>query len=202
VGIDSNSSIPVQSVESPGQWSRDSWDMDQSWVGCMSKVQRREVEEVDNQDQLCDHEMAADEQHDECELKEVVEDKVTSNSSGSLNLCGGLGEEVPHVYNLEEEESKPIQRGNQGIEREWSLVVLVLSPNGVVVCMVSIMRLAICIVNADNDIQQPSQNRKDLVGPDSLSIVALALREGVGIRESHCELLHDVAADFSYEAVF
>lgn len=58
--------------------------------------------------------------------------------------------------------------------------MLILTPDSSCLCMVSIMWNAICIVDADDDIQQPSNNRTDLVGPDSLGVVTFAICEWVG----------------------
>lgn len=51
--------------------------------------------------------MSTDEEHDPAELKKVVEDEMTSNTSSGLNMIAILGEEVPHVSDLGEEESEP-----------------------------------------------------------------------------------------------
>jgi hypothetical protein len=74
----------------------------------------------------------------------------------------------------------PVQRGNQRIEREWSWVASILAPDGACVRMITIMWDAICIVDADDDIQQPGHNRTDLVGPNSLGIMTVAEGEWVG----------------------
>jgi hypothetical protein len=57
--------------------------------------------------------VAANKEHDECELEKVVEDEVASNSSGSLDMFAFVGEEVPQVCNLEEEEGEPETSGRQ-----------------------------------------------------------------------------------------
>jgi hypothetical protein len=46
-------------------------------------------------------------------LEKVVEDEVASNSSGSLDMFAFVGEEVPQVCNLEEEEGEPETSGRQ-----------------------------------------------------------------------------------------
>jgi len=35
--------------------------MDESWVGVVSEVQGRQIEEIDDQDELCPHEVGSDE---------------------------------------------------------------------------------------------------------------------------------------------
>jgi hypothetical protein len=79
----------------------------------------------------------------------------------------------------------PVQRGDQRIESEWCLIIFILIPDSACLRYVSIMWDAIGIVDADDDIQQPSQNRTDLVGPDSLGIVAIAKCERVGCENSY-----------------
>jgi len=95
----------------------------------MSEVQEGEVEEVDDQDELSDQEVTTDEEHHKSELEKIVEDEVASNSSSSLNFFGDLREEMPHIHDLEKEECEPVQRGDQWIEREWSLIMLILIPD-------------------------------------------------------------------------
>ncbi|MAD87649.1 MAG: hypothetical protein CL912_32215 [Deltaproteobacteria bacterium] len=51
--------------------------------------------------------MAANEEHGPGELKEIVEDEMASYAGGSLDLITVLGEEMPHVTDLGEEESEP-----------------------------------------------------------------------------------------------
>lgn len=51
----------------------------------MTEVERRQVEEIDYQENLGPEEVAADEQHDESKVEEIVEDEMASNSSCSLD---------------------------------------------------------------------------------------------------------------------
>lgn len=48
MGVDSNSSIPVQRNKVPSQRSRNSWDMDCSSVSVVAEVEGGKVEEVDD----------------------------------------------------------------------------------------------------------------------------------------------------------
>lgn len=45
----------------------------------MAEVERRQVEEVDDQDQLSPDEVGSDEEHDEGKVEEVVEDEVAAH---------------------------------------------------------------------------------------------------------------------------
>ena len=73
----------------------------------MAEIQARQVEEVDDQDDLRPDEVAADEEHDEGELKEVVEDEVGSNGCGGVDVVSVGGEQVPDIADLEDEQEDP-----------------------------------------------------------------------------------------------
>jgi hypothetical protein len=92
VCVDSNSAIPVQSDECPGQRSSDSWDMDKSRVSVVAEIEEGQVEEVDNQDDLSPDEVRTDKQHDEGKLKEIVENKVVSNVGCCSDMVDIAGE--------------------------------------------------------------------------------------------------------------
>lgn len=61
--------------------------------------------------------MSTNKEHNECELEKVVEDEVTSNSCCSLDMFAFVGEEVPQVCNLEEEEGEPGRLAEQSKAR-------------------------------------------------------------------------------------
>lgn len=122
-------------------------------------------------------------------MEEVVEYEVGSDAGGGLDVGGVFGEEVPEVGDLEEEEGEPVQRGDYGVEREWSRMGRVLAPDRGLAMVSAIMRNAICIVNRSYDSQQPGKNRQNLVGPDSLSIVSFADCEWVCVGERHGEVV-------------
>jgi hypothetical protein len=106
--MNSNSSIPVQCYKSPGQGSSNNWNVDQSRMSVVTEIQGRQVEEVDNQEHLSPVEMSSNEEHNEAELKEVVENEVASHACSGMDMVGVIREEMPHVSDLEEEESKPV----------------------------------------------------------------------------------------------
>lgn len=58
--IDRDSSIPIESNKIPCQWSRNNWDVDESWVRVMAEVKGGQVEEVEDQDDLSPNEVRAD----------------------------------------------------------------------------------------------------------------------------------------------
>lgn len=108
---------------------------------------------------------------------------MTSNCSSSLNFCGDPREEVPQIPNLENEERKPtivslviskdsitaivrqevgvyipVQRGDHGVEREWGSIMVILAPDFASVVSL-VWFFAIGVVDGDDDIQNPGQNR-------------------------------------------
>ena len=105
--VESDSSVPVQGNESPGQWPGDDWEVDKAWSGWVTEVQARQVEEVDDQDDLGPDEVAADEEHNEGELEEVVEDEVGSDGGGRVDVVSVGGEQVPDITDLEDEQEDP-----------------------------------------------------------------------------------------------
>lgn len=107
MGIDRDGTVPVQSNECPGQWPRNSWDMDESRVGVVAEVEGGQIEEVDNQDELSPEEMAADKQHDKPKLEQVVDYEMASNTSGCIDIVRVGGEQVPDISELEDIEDNP-----------------------------------------------------------------------------------------------
>ena len=92
MSIDCNGTIPVQSNKGPRQGARNNWDMDEPWMSVVTEVEGGKVEEVDDQDDLSPDEVAADEEHDEGELEEVVDYEVASNTRGCVDIIGVGGE--------------------------------------------------------------------------------------------------------------
>lgn len=99
--------LPVQSNESPSQRSSNGRDMDSTSIGVVAEVEGRQVEEIDDQDNLRPEEVSPNKQHYPGELQEIVEDEVASDTGRSLDVVAILGEEVPDVCELGDEESEP-----------------------------------------------------------------------------------------------
>jgi len=100
--------------------------------------------------------MGANEEHDECKLEEVVENEMAPNTSGSLDIIIIVGEKVPDVSDLKEEENEPVDRGNHGIQCERCWVGFVLSPDGMGQVMLSILWYAKGVVDANENHKKPS----------------------------------------------
>lgn len=81
-----NSTIPVYSNKSPSKRSRDNWDVNESRVCIVTEVQRRQIDEVDDQNYFSPYEVTSNKEHDECKLQEIVEDEMTSNTSSCLDM--------------------------------------------------------------------------------------------------------------------
>lgn len=73
----------------------------------MAEIERRKVNEVQDQDDFGPVEVRSDKEHDKGEVEEVVEDEVASNTGGSMNNVRVAREEVANVASLEEEEDNP-----------------------------------------------------------------------------------------------
>jgi hypothetical protein len=108
MGIDCDSTIPVQSNKCPSQWSRDNRDVDKSRVCVVTEVEGGQVEEVDDEDQLSPAKVTADEQHDKCEEEKVADNEVASYTGSSVDIVGIGGEEGPDISDLQDEENDPV----------------------------------------------------------------------------------------------
>lgn len=70
----------------------------------VAEGQRAEVEEVDNQDELSPDEVAANEEHDEGKVQQVVRDEVGADGASRVHLLDVAREKVPHVADLRDEQ--------------------------------------------------------------------------------------------------
>lgn len=96
--------IPVDGHESPCQGSGDNGGVDEAWIGVVAEGKGGQVEEVDDQDDLGPAEVSAGEEHDEGEVKKVVQDEVRAYSGSSVHLFEVAGEEVEDVTDLQDEQ--------------------------------------------------------------------------------------------------
>lgn len=77
--MDHDSSVPINSNECPGQRARDDRCVDEASITRVAEVERRQVDEIENEHDLGDGEVRVDEQHDPGEMQQVVHDEVTAN---------------------------------------------------------------------------------------------------------------------------
>lgn len=104
--------IPVDGDKSPGKRPRHSRCVDKPWVGIVAEVQRRQVEEVNDQDHLGPGEVRSHEQHDEGEVQEIIEDKVATHCASGIHIIGIAGEKMADVANLEDADDGPDRKGS------------------------------------------------------------------------------------------
>lgn len=90
--------------EGPGQWPRNDRGVDEPWIRMVAEGQRAQVEEVDNQDELSPDEVAANEEHDEGEVQQVVRDEVGTDGASRVHLFEVAREEVHNIADLGNEQ--------------------------------------------------------------------------------------------------
>lgn len=62
---------------------------------------------MDNEHDFSRPEVAADPEHDECKYEKIVEDEVGGYIGGTGNESAVVGEEVPDIADLRQEENNP-----------------------------------------------------------------------------------------------
>ena len=80
----------MKKPQGPGQRSRYGGCVDDARVCVVAKVERGEIEEVENQDEFSPVEVRADKDHGKSEVEEVVHDEVASHISSGVGV-GGIG---------------------------------------------------------------------------------------------------------------
>jgi len=99
--------VPVDGDERPGQGSRHGRGMDEARVGVVAEVEGREVDEVEDEEDLGPDEVLVDEEPDEAEVEEVVDDEMAAHGAGGVDRVDVAGEEVADVAGLEDEDGEP-----------------------------------------------------------------------------------------------
>lgn len=103
--------VPVDGDKRPSQRPGYGRSVDESRVGIVSEVQGREVEKVDNQDDLGPDEMVADEEQDKGEVEEVIEDEVAAHGTGGIDSLDIARKQMANVSGLQDEDGKPRVEG-------------------------------------------------------------------------------------------
>lgn len=195
--------VPVNGDKGPGQGPRDGRGVDEARVGIVAKVEPREVDEVDDEDQLGPDKVGADKEHDKCKVKKVIENEVAADTGGSVGTVGIAREEVGNVSDLQDEEANPLypsvsrahdregvaSRGNDEpvnvgedmVHGKGAGVEVVLVPEAVANGE-AIVGLVDGVVDGDDDGQEPREECEDLVGKDGAGAVRLALAKRVVLR--------------------
>jgi len=122
--VNHDGTVPEEGKLNPGQWHGDSWEMDPSWSFGMAEIQTDELAPVDDEHEFREPVMGAGPEHDPSELEKVEEDKMRSNGSSLLDEDGIVGEQVPDVADLEDEQSHPVDADEDMARREWSIVTI------------------------------------------------------------------------------
>ena len=95
--MERNSTNPVQGNEVPRQRSRNGADVDSARGGAVAEVCKAQVEEVDDEQQLGDPEVAAHPQVDEAEEEKVGCNVVGADVGSGNQICLVRGPERPCV---------------------------------------------------------------------------------------------------------
>lgn len=85
---DHNGTIPVDGHESPCKWSRHNSLMDEPSIARVAEIERRQVGEVEDEEELGPAKVTSHKQHDEGEVKQIVQNEMASHSSGSVERVG------------------------------------------------------------------------------------------------------------------
>lgn len=75
--------------------------------------------------------------------------------------------------------SVPVDRSDQAVQGECGVVSAVLTPDGVTLVLSNIVWAVESVVDGGDNDEEPREDREDLVGPDGLRVVGVALGEGV-----------------------
>lgn len=107
MAVHCDSAVPEQCRQRPGVGPRDGGQVHEGWEPLVAPVGDGLVDEVGDEDDLGAPEVVAGPEEDPGEDEEVVEDEVGCYVCGCGDEGGVLGEEVPDVAELREEEEDP-----------------------------------------------------------------------------------------------
>lgn len=99
---DHESTIPVDCDKSPCQRTGSYRSVDEARIRVVAEVERREIEEVENENNLGPVEMRSDKEHDKGEVKQIVCDEVASHAGGGMDNVGVAREEVTGIASLKD----------------------------------------------------------------------------------------------------
>lgn len=109
--IHGSRAYPVKCNEVPGQRPSHGADVDGARRRRVPEVRERQVEEVDDDEQLGKPEVAAHPEMQEAEEEQVRRDVVGADVGGCVHVDGVFGVERPGVDELEEEDDDPVVLG-------------------------------------------------------------------------------------------
>lgn len=181
--------VPVNGNESPSKRRRDDGSMDEARVRVVAEVERGEVEEVENDNDLGPGKVRADKEHDKGKVEEVVEDEVATDAGGGVRRLGRLGEEVTNVAGLQHEENDPVDGGDDRVHGEGRRVQVVLVPDALANREAIVGRVH-RVVNRDDDGQGPGEEGEHLVSRHGGRGMRLALAKGIDFCEKKTQYKH------------
>jgi hypothetical protein len=107
--------------------------------------------------------MRSDKEHDKCEVEEVVDNEVGTDSGGGVDIVDVVREEGPDIARLSDVEGEPVEGGNDGIQGEWRRVQTILFPDAVTPALNIIVGSIEGIVETGDHDNQPRDYGHDLV---------------------------------------
>lgn len=144
----------------------------------MAEIQHRQVEKVEDENNLGPDKVRAHKEHDKGKVEEVVEDEVAADAGGPVDGLGDAGEEVGDVAELHDEEDDPVDVAEDGVHGEGGAVEVVLVPDAAA-DGVAVLGLVDDIVDGDDDGEEPGYEGEEFVGEDGAGGVRLAVAKGV-----------------------
>jgi len=133
--------------------------------------------------------MTTNEEHDECEVEEVVKDEVTSYPGCRCDIFGVGREEAPDVSDLENKENEPVYRSDDGVQGEWGDSSIVDAPDCMTPVLLIIVWDMVGVVDAGDNDQDVGEDGQGLINPDTLGAMGLASREWVHAATTrHCKV--------------
>lgn len=145
----------------------------------MSEISKREIEEVDDQEDFRDPKVTTDPKHDKAKEEQVVCDKVRANIACSTHILRVFGEQTADIAELEDKQHKPIQGRDHAVHRERRGVLVFLLPKPVAVRALMFARLVKRVVHRCKDRQEPCNECQDPVAIDAKASVLFTARKRV-----------------------
>jgi len=164
LAVNHDGAVPEEGEFNPGQRQGDGWEVNPSRSRRVAKIESYELAPID-----CEHEfrkevMGASPEHNPSKLKEIEQDKVGSDTGSFLDVSGVLGEEMPDVTDLSEEQSDPIDADKDVAGREGGVVTMLEIINSMIVVVLSIGGSAGGIHDREDQVEQETQDGDSFVG--------------------------------------
>lgn len=151
-GVDSNGTNPVQRNKVESKRAGKNGNVVHTVALGEAEIAKGQVEEVDNDQKQRPPEVAAGPEVHKAETEKVAEGVGGSQVDGSVDRVD-RAEEVEVVDNLEEEEDDPVNRADNWVQREGSVVTSILSPDAVGMAVV-LVRSVERVVPAGNECEE------------------------------------------------